>query len=422
MVFRFLHVADLHLETRFGGREAARERLRRATREAFTRAVDFAIERELDAFLVAGDAFDEPLLSRRTELFFAGELKRLAEAGVHVLYACGNHDPGRAGGRAAALGVEGDGDGGSRLARVHVFRGARVQQVKVAGRGGRPVAVVCGVGHADEGVTRNLAAGFRRLKTDLPVVGVLHTQVDSAQRADEHGRYAPCSRDDLAAVDYDYWALGHVHARQQPFPDVPAWYPGNLQGRHARETGPKGGLLVELGAGEPARPAFVPFAPVRWEKLPVAGLEHESVTALVDALAARIEECRAAGPEELAVVLELSGPCPLAPLLRDPHQRGELEEELLDRTGALDVELRAAVHRPRDVSDLRRTPSVLQRALELLERAAEDPRELARVAPEVIAGLPGDADLVARAEYLAALLEGLEEELLERALEEGAPQ
>ena len=39
MGFRFLHLADLHLETRFGGSTATRERLRRATHEAFERAV-----------------------------------------------------------------------------------------------------------------------------------------------------------------------------------------------------------------------------------------------------------------------------------------------------------------------------------------------------------------------------------------------
>ena len=94
MTFRFLHLADLHLETRFGGRPEARARLRRATLEAFRSAVDLALQRELHAFLIAGDAFDEELLSHRTELAFCAQVQRLAEAGVHVLYACGNHDPG----------------------------------------------------------------------------------------------------------------------------------------------------------------------------------------------------------------------------------------------------------------------------------------------------------------------------------------
>ena len=47
MGFRFLHLADCHLETSFGGRPETRERLRRATREAFKRAFDYAIEEHL---------------------------------------------------------------------------------------------------------------------------------------------------------------------------------------------------------------------------------------------------------------------------------------------------------------------------------------------------------------------------------------
>ena len=67
MTFRFLHLADLHLETVYGGRASTRERLREASLQAFERAVDFALARRLDALLIAGDAFDDPLLSRRTE-------------------------------------------------------------------------------------------------------------------------------------------------------------------------------------------------------------------------------------------------------------------------------------------------------------------------------------------------------------------
>ena len=79
MPFRFLHLADLHLETRFGGAEATRDRLRVAILEAFDAAVDLALERELDAVLIAGDAFDDPLLSRRTELAFVRGVLSLPE-------------------------------------------------------------------------------------------------------------------------------------------------------------------------------------------------------------------------------------------------------------------------------------------------------------------------------------------------------
>ena len=412
MAFRFLHLADLHLETRFGGRETTRERLRTATREAFEAAVRLALEERLHALLLAGDVFDDPLLSRRTELWLVGQLRRLAQGGVHVLYAAGNHDPGGAGKRLAGLGLE----DAPWAERVHLFRTTRVETVQVTDGAGDAVGVVCGCGHPTDAEQRNLAAGFRKYKTDLPLVGLLHTQVESAQRADEHARYAPSTRADLAAVDYDYWALGHVHLRQRPFDDLPAWYPGNLVGRNPKETGPKGGLCLELEAGEPAEPTFVPLAPVRWERLAVAADGAASLAALVDRLAMHVEEARSAGDQELCCVLELEGRTPFAASLRDGDQRAEIEEELLDRTQAVEIQLRTArLRRPRELADLRRTPSVVQRALELVESAAGDPQLLARLAPEVLAGLEQGAD---REAYLTQLLQDLDEELLERALEE----
>lgn len=418
MTFRFLHLADLHLETRFGGRPAVRGRLREATRQALSRAVDLALERELHAVLLAGDAFDDELLGTRTEVCFVREVRRLVEAGIHVCYCCGNHDPGGKRLRAAGLGLT-DLD----AERVHLFAAAKPRPVLLHDRDGQPVGVVVGSGHVTAREDKNLAARFTRLESELPIVGLLHTQVEEALDADRHDRYAPCSRDDLARVDYDYWALGHVHVRQRPFPDVPAWYPGNLQGRNPRETGPKGGLLVELRAGEPAAPEFVPLAPVRWERVRVDDLaQARTPRELVDLLAVHLATEAHAGDEQLAAVLELSGPTPLAPLLRDEDRRRELEQELLDHgldLGlAVEVQIDArGVTRPRDVDALRRTPCVLGAALALLEEL-EDPAQLARLAPEVLAGLDEGADADERAAYLRELAAELGEDLLERALVE----
>ncbi len=420
--FRFLHLADLHLETGNGGCASTRARLREAVFEAFRTAVDLALERSLDAVLIAGDAFDDPLVSIRTELFFTGQLRRLAEGGVHVLYACGNHDPGRGTGRAAKLGL--DTSSGWR-SRVTLFRGARPMVVTLEGRDGTPLAVVVGAGHHDDREERNLATGFHKQATDLPVVGLLHTQIEGALRAEEHQRYAPCTPADLAAVDYDYWALGHVHRRQRPVEDLPAWYPGNLQGRNPRETGAKGGLLVELVAGEPVAPEFVTLAPVRWERLEIDGLEGcHSHQELLEHLARPVTDLQEGLGQgtELALRLIPEGPCPVARALLDEESRSALEEELIDHCGALEVQLRPrGVTTPRDLEALRHTPSVLQAALELIERGREDGELLERLAPESLAGWSEKeaGDSPERRAYLTELMQGLEEELLTRGLKEG---
>jgi DNA repair exonuclease SbcCD nuclease subunit len=420
--FRFLHLADLHLETPFGGRLEVRARLRAATLEAFERAVELALRRELHAVLIAGDAYDDRMLSRRTELFFVRGVRRLAEAGVHVCYVCGNHDPGASGKRAAQLGLEGDEEW---QARVHLFRKARPELVQIPGADGEPVGVVVGAGHPREREERDLAAQFTKLDTHLPVVGLLHTQVADAARAEDHDRYAPSERADFERVGYDYWALGHVHMRQQAWPDLPVFYAGNLQGRNPRETGAKGGLVVELEAGVPAEPEFEPLAPVRWERLELDGLAQlSSADGLLEALARRVRDLQAEVEEaELCLRIVPTGPSPLAHELNDPQRRDDFERELMERAGLLEVQLRPhRLHAPYDLAALRQSPSVLQRGLELCERAAADDELLEHLAPAQLARFEGrEAPSAAeRRAYLRELLAGLDAELAQRCVEERA--
>jgi exonuclease SbcD len=403
MSFRFLHLADLHLETRFGGREATRERLRQATHDAFARAVDHAIANRLDAILAAGDLFDDPILSVRTELFFAGQLKRLAEAGVWFVAACGNHDPGGAAFRTAGLGVEGE--------RVHFFRGAEPEVLRVTNREGAPVGVVVGAGHATAQEATNLAASFPSVAGPLPVVGLLHTSVESAKSAADHDRYAPSTRADYERSPYAYWALGHIHLRQQALPGLPVHYPGNLQGRNPSETGAKGGLVVEAESGASAEPRFVRLASVRWERVTLRELP---ASRSFDELAAALARCVDAQPrdadEQLALRLELAGETPLAGRLRARDELETLEEELAARTGVLELQLRAErISLPIDRAQLREAPSVLAEALALIARAGSDDALLDELAPAELAA--AHATDAARLDYLRGLLEGLPEEL-----------
>lgn len=408
MSFRFLHLADLHLETRFGGRPETCDRLRRATLEAFERAVDYAIRSRLHAVLAAGDLFDDARLSTRTELFFVGQLKRLAEAGVWFLAACGNHDPGGAGFRTARLGDLGE--------RVRFFREGVPEQVTVCDREGAQVGVVVGAGHSTDREGANLAARFPRIAGSLPVVGLLHTSVESAQAAARHERYAPSTASDYQRLDYAYWALGHIHVRQQAVRGLPVYYAGNLQGRDVGETGAKGGLVVEAFAGASAQPDFVRFAPVRCEKL----TENLSpAIQSIDALATKLVEVAQSQPreegEQLILCIELAGETPLARTLRRRETLRALSEEVASRGSALEVELRAgATTLPVDRARILASPSVLREALALIERARSDDALLAELAPAVLASDDGADEK--RTAYLRSLLAELPEELMQRSL------
>jgi len=419
MPFRFLHLADLHLETSFGGRPETRERLRQATREAFERAVDYAIEERLHAVLAAGDLFDDRLLSRKVERWLCEQVERLAKAGVWFLACCGNHDPGAAHLRTAQLGVaatheEADAAEAWRK-RVHFFRHAAPETVPVLDRDGNIAGLVVGAGHTTATESNNLAAAFPRIDEALPVVGLLHTHVAAATSADAHDRYAPSAAADYEQLEYGYWALGHIHIRQQALPGQPVYYAGNLQGRNPREVGAKGGLVVEVRAKAPAEPAFVRFAPVRWERLLVNSLpDTQSLDLVVENLVQRVDAMERAPDETLALRIELSGTSPLAHKLRHAETCQEIEAELAERTGALEVQLRTRdLSQPIDTEALRASPTVVAEALDLIDTLRTNPARLDEWAPEELATPVAHGE--ERERYLEELLADLSQELIERS-------
>lgn len=436
MTLRLLHLADLHLDTVVGGRsEAIRGRVRAALLAAFERAIERALELEVHAVLVAGDAFDDALLTGATADVFRSGLRRLAARGVDVAWCTGNHDPGATTlrgrqGRAALLGLDDPGRHG--LPRIHVFRGHTPATVTLRDRRGDPVGTLTSLGHESDADGENLARRLARPAGPLPAVAMLHTQVDGAAGDAEHARYAPCTPQDLAAAGFDYWALGHVHVRG-PVRGAPAWYAGNPQGRNSKETGARGGLVVELAAGEPPRVAPVTLGALRFESLalraqgavePLQKLGAE----LSAALGARRREDRDLDLAATVLRVELrgqmgAGRSPLAAALARPEAREEAERALGLELGLLDCELRTAgLAAPLDLADFRATPSALREAHRLLESALMDDALLASLGDQELSPEAPQQGDGARLGYLRDRASGLAGELVARAArEDGGP-
>ncbi len=115
-------------------------------------------------------------------------------------------------------------------------------------------------GHDSDHVSENLALRFPSSDGSVPHVGVLHAHVVDTKLSSQHKKYAPCTVADLASKEYSYWALGHIHLRQQVSDAVQALYPGNIQGRTPRESGAKGGVVVSVDANGVATTDFTKFA------------------------------------------------------------------------------------------------------------------------------------------------------------------
>ena len=104
-----------------------------------------------------------------------------------------------------------------------------------------------GQSFATKAVIENIALTYPPPDPDRFNIGLLHSSVGEREG---HDTYASCSVEQLSHHGYDYWALGHVHKRDILSRDPWIVFPGNLQGRHIRETGPKGAALVTVTDGK----------------------------------------------------------------------------------------------------------------------------------------------------------------------------
>ncbi|MFW6174977.1 MAG: metallophosphoesterase family protein [Chloroflexota bacterium] len=321
--FRFVHAADLHIDSPFRGLMSLNpdvgERLKEATHEAFHNLVRLCIEERADFLVIAGDVFDGADRGVRAQLRFRDGLEELASHGIPAFVAHGNHDP-LDGWSSAITWPEG----------THIF-GRDPESVIVRGRDGEPLAEAQGVSYPTREVHENLALRFSPpSRAGLFSIGVLHCNVGGDSN---HPNYAPCSVQDLADVGLDYWALGHIHARRTLRERSPMIvYPGNIQGRDPGEPGERGCMVVDVSADGVPHAAFRPLDVVRWEsrEVSIEGLDG------IDALYARMNDAvdslrEEAGGRDVVCRLTLTGRGPVHADLARGSGLAELQEELQER-------------------------------------------------------------------------------------------
>ncbi len=295
-MFKFIHAADIHLDSPLLGLQqypgAPLDEIRGATRQAMVAMVELAITEEVAFVLIAGDLYDRDWKDYNTGLFFRAQMSRLREAAIRVCLISGNHD--------AASHMTKD----LRLPE-NVFRPSHhVPESMVLEDLG---VVVHGQGFYTKAVTENLAIKFPLPHPDLFNIGLLHT---SANGRPGHETYAPCTLEDLLAKGYHYWALGHVHQREVLHQDPWVVYPGNIQGRHIRETGPKGCTLVTVEDGKVTAVDHHDLDVLRWARYEVDATDTEDAQEVLDLVLNQLESDHAQGLDHpLAIRLRVHGSC-----------------------------------------------------------------------------------------------------------------
>jgi DNA repair exonuclease SbcCD nuclease subunit len=236
LVYRFIHTADIHLDSplrtlALRNAELA-ELIGLATRRSFVRIIDLCLEEQVDALVIAGDLYDGDQTSMKTARFLAEQLARLHQAGIRAFIIRGNHD---------AL---------SKITAelvmpetVKVFD-AVAEAVAIDRAPGHFPVAIHGLSFAKPQAPESLLRHYALPVPDAVNIGIMHTSLGGSAG---HDLYAPCSVPDLRQAGFRYWALGHIHKRSSvEDASCAIVMPGIPQGRDINEDGPKSVSLVTI--------------------------------------------------------------------------------------------------------------------------------------------------------------------------------
>ncbi len=322
MGLKVLHTADLHFGMENYGRVDPATGLNQRLidfRDGFARALDYALERDVDLVLIAGDCFKsrDPSVTHQRE--FAACLRKVLERRIPVVVVLGNHDTPNAVGRAHALAVYGS----LGVPRLTLFERPGLKVIDTF-HGPLQIAALPYVtrsflldkeefkGLSVEEVNRRIADKCATILQDLaeradpnlPTILVYHGSVGGAIFGSErgvmigHDLVVPYSALDVRRPGgrpaWDYVALGHLHRHQdlneggQP----PVVYPGSIERvDFGEEREEKGFCWVDVERGRAAY-EFVRLPARRFVtlRLDCTGGRTGPVEALEAALAARAAE------------------------------------------------------------------------------------------------------------------------------------
>lgn len=249
-MFKFIHAADIHLDSPLKGlssyESAPVEAIRGACRRAFENLVNLAIEEKAAFVLLAGDLYDGDWKDYSTGIFLSKQIGRLKRENISVFAVSGNHDAANRMTRALAA-----------PSNLTIFPFGKAKTIMLDGLN----AAIHGRSFGSQHENENMAKGFPAGKKDMFNIGLLHTSLDGREG---HAVYAPCRVDDLISSGYQYWALGHVH--RQEFVSKDPWivYPGCVQGRHVLETGSRGCVIATVEDNIVMSVAPAPLDIIRW--------------------------------------------------------------------------------------------------------------------------------------------------------------
>ena len=280
-----LHLSDIHMGSGFSHGQLNPETGLNTRLEDFvqslSRCIDRAIAEPADLVLFGGDAFPDATPPPLVQQAFAGQFRRLADAGIPTVLLVGNHDQHAQGRGGASLCIY------RTLGVPGVIVGDRLTTHRIPTRSGavqvvtlpwltpstlltRPETASLSMADVHQRLLDRLRVALegeiRQLDPNLPAILLAHVMTDTARYGAERflavgkGFIVPLPL--LTRPCFDYVALGHVHRHQILCEQPLTAYPGSIERVDFSEAEEeKGYLWVEVARGQ-TEATFCPL-PVR---------------------------------------------------------------------------------------------------------------------------------------------------------------
>lgn len=254
---KFLHIADVHLDSPFLGLSFLPSELfcqiKNAIQLSFEKAVNFAIDNDVDLVLLAGDTFDSIHPTPQSKIFFANQIKRLVDRQIQVVMVLGNHDYSQ---------IDDLLLNESPYFKI-IGSNEQIEQVDFMTKSQYKYRVV-GFSYQHNHITEDIIAKYPPKSTLIYTIGLAHAGMK--QSSVDQNNYAPFTLNEVKDLNYDYFALGHIHLRQVLSQEPWIVYSGNLQGRHVNEKDAKGFYFGQVDEqSQNTQLQFIDVSPIVWQ-------------------------------------------------------------------------------------------------------------------------------------------------------------
>lgn len=254
---KFLHIADVHLDSPFLGLSFLPSELfcqiKNAIQLSFEKAVNFAIDHDVDLVLLAGDTFDSIHPTPQSKIFFANQIKRLVDRQIQVVMVLGNHDYSQ---------IDDLLLNESPYFKI-IGSNEQIEQADFMTKSQYKYRVV-GFSYQHNHITEDIIAKYPPKSTSIYTIGLAHAGMK--QSSVDQNNYAPFTLNEVKDLNYDYFALGHIHLRQVLSQEPWIVYSGNLQGRHVNEKDAKGFYFGQVDEqSQNTQLQFIDVSPIVWQ-------------------------------------------------------------------------------------------------------------------------------------------------------------